>query len=84
MWRQNLNVGNGFLERLEDVFVEDAAAAAKKKKKDIMDFLQMRFALTCSKTQLSFDWWNLPSIILPFWVYNPRNNHGKNKHFVFF
>ena len=55
MWRQNLNVGNGFLERLEDVFVEDAAAAAKKKKKDKMDFLQMRFALTCSKTQLSFD-----------------------------
>ena len=57
MWRQNLNVGNGFLERLEDVFVEDAAAAAKKKKKkkDKMDFLQMRFALTCSKIQLSFD-----------------------------
>jgi len=51
-------VGNGFLERLEDVFVEDAVAAAaekKKKKKDKMDFLQMRFALTCSKTQLSFD-----------------------------
>ena len=36
MWRQNLNVGNGFLEGLEDVFVEDAAAAdaEKKKKKD--------------------------------------------------
>ena len=58
MWRQNLNVGNGFLEILVDVFVEDAAAAAKKKKKkkkDKMDFLQMRFALTCSKKQLSFD-----------------------------
>ena len=57
MWRQNLNVGNGCLERLEDFFVEDdvAAAAEKKKKKDKMDFLQMRFALTCSKTQLSFD-----------------------------
>jgi len=58
MWRKNLNVGNGFLEGLEDVFVEDAAAAdaeKKKKKKDKMDFLQMRFALTCSKTQLSFD-----------------------------
>ena len=36
MWRQNLNVGNGFLERLEDVFVEDAVAAVaeKKMKKD--------------------------------------------------
>jgi len=36
MWRQNLNVGNGFLDGLEDVFVEDAAAAdaEKKKKKD--------------------------------------------------
>ena len=56
MWRQNLNVGNGFLERLEDVFVEDAAEAKKKKKKKgKMEFLQMRFALTCSKTQLSFD-----------------------------
>ena len=56
MWRQNLNVGNGFLERLEDVFVEDADAAAKKKKKkkDIMDFLQMRFALTFSKTHGTF------------------------------
>ena len=86
MWRQNLNVGNGFLERLEDVFVEDAAAAAKKKKKkkDKMDFLQMRFALTCSKTQLSFDWWYLPSIILPFWVYNPRNNHRQNQAFCVF
>ena len=86
MWRQNLNVGNGFLERLEDVFVEDAAAAAKKKKKkkDKMEFLQMRFALTCSKTQLSFDWWYLPSIILPFWVYNPRNNHRQTQAFCVF
>jgi len=36
MWSKNLNVGNGFLDGLEDVFVEDAVAAAaeKKKKKD--------------------------------------------------
>jgi hypothetical protein len=36
MWRKNLNVGNGFLDGLEDVFVEDAVAAdaEKKKKKD--------------------------------------------------
>ena len=33
MWRQNLNVGNGFLERLEDVFVEDAVAAKKKRRR---------------------------------------------------
>ena len=34
MWRQNLNVGNGFLERLEDVFVEDAVAAKKKEEEE--------------------------------------------------
>jgi len=32
MWRKNLNVGNGFLEGLEDVFVEDAVAEKKKDK----------------------------------------------------
>ena len=56
----------------------------KRRRKIKMDFLQMRFALTCSKTQLSFDWWYLPSIILPFWVYNPRNNHRQNQAFCVF
>ena len=84
MWRQNLNVGNGFLERLEDVFVEDAAAAKKKKKKkDKMDFLQMRFALTCSKTQVLTD----DTCLLSFYLFEFTTQEtitAKNKHFVFF